>query len=103
MQLAPAVERERLRQIEELRVDRADRAGGGLRRWRGHPRDHIPASLRQAVDAAVYDPALPKWLHGGRPESHARSKAMAVTMAQMAKRASTTASTSRRCSMRAKR
>ena len=31
VQLPPAVERERLRQIEELRFDRADRAGGGLR------------------------------------------------------------------------
>ena len=42
MQRPSAVERERRRKIEELRFDRADRARGGLRRWRGHPRDHIP-------------------------------------------------------------
>ena len=45
MQLPSAVELQRLRQIEELRVDRPDRAGGGLRRWRGHPRDHIACVL----------------------------------------------------------
>ena len=45
MQLASTVERERLRKVEELRVDRADGARGGLRRWRGHAGDHIPCGL----------------------------------------------------------
>ena len=43
MQLASAVERKRLRKVEELRVDRADGAHGGLRRWRRHAGDHIPS------------------------------------------------------------
>ncbi len=45
VQLPPAVELERLGQIEEPGVDRPDRAGGGLRGWRGHPHDHIACVL----------------------------------------------------------
>ena len=56
MQRSPAVERERRRQIQKLRLDRADRARGRLRgsAWpsaRSYPR------LRQAR-APLYDPGL---------------------------------------------
>ena len=33
-----------LSKVEELRGNRADRAGGGFRRWSSHPRDHTCVS-----------------------------------------------------------
>src|SRR5262249_45370700 len=43
IQLAAAVERQRLREIEKLRIDSTDGADGGIRRWHDHERNHIPA------------------------------------------------------------
>ena len=56
MQRAATVELERLRQIEELRLDDACRARGGSRRRGGHARDHSACS-RGAI-GALYDPGL---------------------------------------------
>jgi hypothetical protein len=41
MQRSAAVKAKRIREIQELRFDRADGTRGGLRHWRGHARDHI--------------------------------------------------------------
>ena len=49
VQLAAAIERQRLRQVEELRLDRADRAGGGLRALSvAIARDHIAGAAPTA-------------------------------------------------------
>ena len=45
-----AIERHRRGEIEELRVDRADRARGGVRPWRGHAEIISPASGVQDGD-----------------------------------------------------
>ena len=53
MQRLPAVELKRLGQIEEPGVDRPDRAGGGLRGWRGHPRRSYRLCLRRGADRCM--------------------------------------------------
>jgi hypothetical protein len=49
MQRLPAIKLKRFREVEELRFNHADRAGGRLR-GRHHPRDHIACTFLVMVD-----------------------------------------------------